>query len=325
MNNEDKEEFQHDWYGILDCPYDATEEVIQKCARKLSVRYHPDKTSDPSAPEKFLLVQKAKEILLNSEKRKEIDSRRVREQKRKEYETTRLTNMDSRRKRLREEFEERLKNASERKLSAEEILQAELKKQSKIIQELRKKSASMMEKSTNDAQEREYQKAKDYINMRKAMAELNSYTQVKVKWKRTNISESDDSLYRMFKVFGDLDDVSLVGTKGTSAIVTFKSQEAARAAVAAYADSSDYRVTLTDDRPKTKASVFSFDYNRSDGTSSAAREIIEEARRAAEKEKINKSKFDDEFNFSDVPTTLEQLELKEKEVFSKLMAAQIRR
>ncbi len=51
-------------------------EAIEKAARKLAMKYHPDKTTDPEAPEKFLLVQKAKEILLDETKRKVIDDHR---------------------------------------------------------------------------------------------------------------------------------------------------------------------------------------------------------------------------------------------------------
>ncbi|KAJ1414026.1 DnaJ domain-containing protein, partial [Ochromonadaceae sp. CCMP2298] len=71
--SKDAEEFAQDWYAILECEVTATKEQINKAARKLAMKYHPDKTTDPEAPEKFLKVQKAKEILLDEGKRKTID------------------------------------------------------------------------------------------------------------------------------------------------------------------------------------------------------------------------------------------------------------
>ena len=82
-----KEALQEDWYEILELQPKATKEMIEKAARKLFLKYHPDKTSDPDAPAKFLQIQKAKEILLDESKRKEIDEHRDKVIKRKEYES----------------------------------------------------------------------------------------------------------------------------------------------------------------------------------------------------------------------------------------------
>ena len=51
---------ERDWYAVLECNKDSTKKEIEKSARKLALQYHPDKTTDPKAPEKFLLIQKAK-------------------------------------------------------------------------------------------------------------------------------------------------------------------------------------------------------------------------------------------------------------------------
>jgi DnaJ-class molecular chaperone len=55
---EEKEMHQQDWYAILNCSHSAGKEEIEKSARKLFLKYHPDKTSDPRAPEQFSLVQR---------------------------------------------------------------------------------------------------------------------------------------------------------------------------------------------------------------------------------------------------------------------------
>ena len=67
---DEKETFERDWYQVLECSRDSTKKEIEKSARKLFLKYQPDKTSAADAPAKFLLVQKAKEILLDDARRK---------------------------------------------------------------------------------------------------------------------------------------------------------------------------------------------------------------------------------------------------------------
>ena len=69
---------------------ESTKEEIGRAARKLSLLYHPDKTDDPTEREKFILINKAKEILLDDPKRKEIDDFIRAKAKRKEYDDQRF-------------------------------------------------------------------------------------------------------------------------------------------------------------------------------------------------------------------------------------------
>lgn len=245
-NDKDKEEFMHDWYAILGCDKSSAKEGIEKAARKLAVKYHPDKTSDPEAPEKFLLVQKAKEILLDDAKRKIIDDHKDAIQKRQVYEAQKNSSMDARRKRMRDEFNDRLSKANSRTPSEAEIFQNELSKRSKIIDDLRKKNKDLMEQSREEANYKEHQQAKDFMNYRKSVIESTpeGCCQVKVKWRRTSESHSDDSLYQIFKPFGSIEDAVLAGSKGTSGLVTFTDAASALRAVEHFKSSEDYRVSL---------------------------------------------------------------------------------
>lgn len=45
----------------------------EQAYRKLALRFHPDKTSDPDAPEKFQLVKRAYDVLTDEKKRKIYD------------------------------------------------------------------------------------------------------------------------------------------------------------------------------------------------------------------------------------------------------------
>ena len=51
-------------YDILGCAQDAEISVIKKSHRKLVLKFHPDKNlGDESAADKFILVQRAYEVL----------------------------------------------------------------------------------------------------------------------------------------------------------------------------------------------------------------------------------------------------------------------
>lgn len=60
-----------DHYEALGVDKNATPEEIKKAHRRKARKNHPDKGGDP---EKFMLVQRAYEILSNEEKRRRYDN-----------------------------------------------------------------------------------------------------------------------------------------------------------------------------------------------------------------------------------------------------------
>ncbi|HSM08572.1 MAG TPA: molecular chaperone DnaJ [Gemmatimonadota bacterium] len=62
-----------DYYQRLGVPRDADSEQIKKAYRKLAMRYHPDRSDEPDAEEKFKQVTEAYEVLRDSEKRARYD------------------------------------------------------------------------------------------------------------------------------------------------------------------------------------------------------------------------------------------------------------
>ena len=304
---------KYDWYAVLGCNSESTRSFIEKAARKLFLKYHPDKTSDPKAPEMFLRVQKAKEILLDDEKRKAIDEAKVLVTKRQDYENERSKNMDVKRKRMRDELEAMLekgkKSAGEvRPNSSFERGADEKRDQSENINRLRKAGASLREATAREAESKEAKKAYDALKEKKTQDKKQNLEggacQVKIKWKRSRQSHSDESLALLFKIFGGIEAVTLIGDKGNSATILFSAESSAAMAVAEYAASSEYRVTIpfNDDKDsKKRAAIFTHAYSSGEpyrGTEifsakeaegSQESDLMRQMRRAVEREEIIRS------------------------------------
>lgn len=62
-----------DYYQRLGVPRDADPEAIKKAYRKLAMQYHPDRSDEPDAEEKFKSVTEAYEVLRDPEKRSRYD------------------------------------------------------------------------------------------------------------------------------------------------------------------------------------------------------------------------------------------------------------
>eukprot|EP00088_Acartia_fossae_P010881 TRINITY_DN15450_c0_g1_i1.p1 TRINITY_DN15450_c0_g1~~TRINITY_DN15450_c0_g1_i1.p1 ORF type:complete len:221 (+),score=40.45 TRINITY_DN15450_c0_g1_i1:93-755(+) len=62
-----------DYYKTLGVSRKATDKEIKKAFRSLALVYHPDKSSEPNAEEKFLEIAEAYEVLGDPEKRRQYD------------------------------------------------------------------------------------------------------------------------------------------------------------------------------------------------------------------------------------------------------------
>jgi curved DNA-binding protein CbpA len=288
--DKDREEFQHDWYGILGCEPGTTKELIEKAARKLAAKNHPDKTSDPEAPAKFLLIQKAKEVLTDDAKKKVIDEFYRESNERKKYEETRMKGMDASRKRFREKLDSRINTAQrQRNADPDEVLRQELKKQTSVMEAMRKANQDLLERAAEVERQRVNQKQDDYLRYRQTLAEDSAMKmrQIKIKWKRGVQSHSEDSLYFMLKQFGDVEEVTLLPGKGTSALITFASNGGAKCAMDFYAASEEFRVSyLAEDKPKEKARIFTHNYTSSAGLNE---QLGKELERVRELESLRKT------------------------------------
>ena len=77
FNNDESYASMPDLYKILECPEDATPEVIKKQYRKLSLIHHPDKnpTNSAVAEEKFKNINMAYEVLSDPATKTKYDNR----------------------------------------------------------------------------------------------------------------------------------------------------------------------------------------------------------------------------------------------------------
>lgn len=289
MMGEEEESF--DPYEVLGLSHDAScsRDEISKSARKLGLKYHPDKNPDTSAEAKFLAVQKAKDLLLDDKRRKEYDAKRTARDKRKHFDEQRSQGMDDRRKRFKADLEKKINtnNSGSRPQQSSSSSSAGKQDSGKQQKPGYEDTHSMESKNLSKADlERRANGEKilgEMLEHRKKMAVTASVfsgfgmkdtgleqadlepeaTDIKVKWKRSGMSQSDDSLYQMFNVYGEIEEVRVTGSKGTSAIVSFRGGKAvAQKAVDAFVDNEDFRVSLlSDDKDvKKKAAVFTHDF-----------------------------------------------------------------
>jgi DnaJ-class molecular chaperone len=64
---------EKDYYKTLGIKKDATDREVKKAFRKLALKYHPDKSSEPGAEEKFRQVAEAYEVLRDPDRRRQYD------------------------------------------------------------------------------------------------------------------------------------------------------------------------------------------------------------------------------------------------------------
>merc|ERR1719265_3012420 len=76
QDREGAREKQKDLYEILGVARDATLDEIKKAYRKLALKYHPDKNSDPLAQKMFVELSEAYSILSDPDMRSQYDGGR---------------------------------------------------------------------------------------------------------------------------------------------------------------------------------------------------------------------------------------------------------
>lgn len=208
-------------YDLLGILQSATLQEIKSAYRKKALSCHPDKNPDnPKAGELFNQLTKALEILLDESARaaydKVLNVKKAAQLRNKE--------LDSRRKRFKEELEAREKQAQEDAAvykgttkTAEDKLQAE-------IDRLRKESSKLLEEEIAYVQEQITKERAEKLYEQ----ELGDTTQhrLRVRWcseKSDNGGYDSENLNKIFSKYGEITALVVSNKKKGSALVEFKS------------------------------------------------------------------------------------------------------
>lgn len=292
-----EELLKHDWYKVLGCSLEDTKEHINKACRKMSLKYHPDKNPSKSAQEMFLLIQKAKEVLLDETSRLEYDTALKKVKKRRDYDEQRKGTMDASKKRLRDELEQRMKDAATRQGGGDS--KAEKRARAQDIHSIRQENMSRMQSRSEEAAKRdeEYRQCvADAAARRGERFAASAGTEdlsvcLKVKWRKSDSSQSEDLLASVFKAYGHVESIQFGGSKGSSAVIVFNNATSVQMAVEGMDNSSVYKVSKIDSA--RQADVFSHKYDNSGVTSTGATDGLSDSsglmthmRRAVERDEL---------------------------------------
>ena len=293
---------KHDWYHVLGCKLDDTKEQLNKASRKLSLKYHPDKNPEKSAEAMFLLIQKAKEVLLDDTSRLEYDTAFKKVMKRKQYDEQRKGTMDANKKRMRDELEKKMQNAKghNRDTDRDESSAKAKKSRADEIKHLQEQNMQRMESHHKEAMEREAairdQVTDAILRHNKESADsTSSSVRLKVKWRKNDYSQSENLILQEFRSYGHIEYIDFGGSKGNSAVITFSSSRSVQSAIEAMDESTIYKVSRVVDSGQndvfnhiygsTKSAHVKNDSNNSTNTSN----MMDHIRRAVGREEMLKT------------------------------------
>uniref|UniRef100_A0A6B2EBU6 DnaJ homolog subfamily C member 17 n=1 Tax=Phlebotomus kandelakii TaxID=1109342 RepID=A0A6B2EBU6_9DIPT len=220
-----------DLYGLLGVEVTASAIEIRKAYRKKALDCHPDKNPDnPKAAELFHELAKALEILSDASARAAYD-RVLNARKAAELRNRQL---DSKRKKLKADLEEREKAASveankNKSYSTEARSPEEELKQE--IERLRKEGSRLLQ------EEQELLRQQIHQTLQTSAKWDSSQHRIKIKWRAekgdsTNGGYNEEALRKYLQKFGDIEAIVVSGKKPGSAIIEFKTREASEMAIA---------------------------------------------------------------------------------------------
>ncbi|XP_014676704.1 PREDICTED: dnaJ homolog subfamily C member 17-like [Priapulus caudatus] len=219
-----------DLYAILEVDGGATEQEIVKAYRRKALRCHPDKNPDnPRAAELFHELSRALEVLTDAAARSAYDK----VIKARDAARVRHRELDSKRRKLKEDLDTRENSAREGTEKREEAG----RKLQREIERLRKEGSRLLE--------REQEMLKEQMKVEPRSRETPAADggeqtaappRLKVTWRSargdaSNGGYSRDTLARLLSAHGDLSHVIVSAKRNGSAIVEFVTTRAAAAAL----------------------------------------------------------------------------------------------
>lgn len=229
-----------DLYELLNVPSTADSKTIKKAYRKKALSCHPDKNPDnPRAAELFQQLSKALEVLTDAAARAAYDQ----VLKARQAAQARTRELDNKRKKLKEDLE-----AKERACKDSDVNSVDAS--AKLLQEierLRKEGSRQLQ------EEIELLKKKITEENQSCNAEkhgIMKFPRLKARWKvvkeaNNNGGYTENDLWNIFRKHGDVTCLVMSSKKRGSAIIEFRTVEAAQSAYELETGHSDNPLTLT--------------------------------------------------------------------------------
>lgn len=210
-----------DLYLLLEVEHDADSKTIKKAYRKKALTCHPDKNPDnKQAVELFHQLSDALEVLTDEATRLAYDNLL----KARKAAELRVRQLDSKRRKLREELEEREKSHTDELVSRYH----EEDKLAKEIERLRKEGSKQLE----EEQEAMRKQMREEMLGNPKVDTNEDVPRVKVKWdKKSDCQYNRDLLERIFLKYGTVTAIVINHKKGGSALVEFDNMTSAKMAV----------------------------------------------------------------------------------------------
>jgi len=219
-----------DLYEMLGVNPEGTEKEIASAYRKKALKYHPDKNPGAAAEAIFLKLSRAYQVLLDPKKKADYDKL----QKAKLAKKRRENEMDSKRRKLKEDLESR---------------ETKAKTPADLRTEAQKEMEKQIEKLKEEAKAREKTKQEDIDAARKLFEEAEKVEAkpepvvlddhpvgdldraAKVKWNNNRLTFTEEDLRRSFSRFGEIDTIAISAKKKNLAIISYFSVVSTKAAV----------------------------------------------------------------------------------------------
>jgi len=212
-----------DLYLLLEVEHDADSKTIKKAYRKKALTCHPDKNPDnKQAVELFHQLSDALEVLTDEATRLAYDNLL----KARKAAELRVRQLDSKRRKLKEDLEEREKIHTEELVSRYQ----EEDKLAKEIERLRKEGSRQLEEEQETMRR---QMRDEMLGKARVTPQEDVVARVKVKWdKRASCQYDRETLERIFLKYGAVAGIVINKKKGGSALIEFDDIAAAKMAVA---------------------------------------------------------------------------------------------